>query len=245
MKTLFIILLATIIVSLISFIGVFTLSLKKKKLEKIILFLVSVAAGTLAGNAFFHLIPESLEKINTNLVFILVLIGISIFLFIEKVLHLHHCHKGGCTIHTFAYLTLIGDSVHNFIDGLIIAASFIINIPLGIATTIAIFSHEIPQEIGDFAILIHGGFSTSKALFYNFLTAITAILGGLIGYYLSSYAAVSAQYLLPIAAGGFIYIGISDLLPEIRKESKIMMAAMNFCLFLLGLVIMYVMKLLI
>lgn len=245
MNTLLWILSATTLVSLIAFIGVMTLALKKKKLERITLYLVSLSAGTLTGNAFFHLIPESLENLNPNKLFITVIAGITLFLFIEKVLHLHHCHKGVCKVHPFAYLSLIGESIHNFIDGLIIAASFMINIPLGIATTIAISSHEIPQEIGDFAVLIHGGFSKGKALIYNFLTAITAILGGLVGYYLSSYAAVSAQYLLPFAAGGFIYIGISDLLPEIRKENEIGKAAMNFLLFLLGVIIMYVMKLII
>ena len=177
------IILATVVVSFLSFVGIFTLSLKAKMLNKILLILVGLSAGTLMGGAFLHLLPEATED-NTGLdVFVYVLVGFIIFFIIEKVLHWRHCHKGECEIHTFTYMNLIGDSIHNFIDGLIMAASFVVSIPLGITTTIAISSHEIPQEIGDFGVLIYGGFSKKKALLLNFLVALTAVLGGLIGYF--------------------------------------------------------------
>ena len=182
METLHWILLSTFLVSLISFIGVFTLSLKEKFLNKILLILVSFAAGALIGGAFFHLLPEALEISFDLNIFVYLVVGIFVFFILERVLHWRHCHKGKCDVHPFTYLNLVGDGVHNFIDGLIIAASFLTNISLGIITTIAVIFHEIPQEIGDFGILVYGGFSRTKALFFNFLSALTAILGALVGF---------------------------------------------------------------
>lgn len=238
--TLTYILLSTLIVSLIAFIGIFTLSIKEKLLHKITIFLVALSAGTLMGGAFFHLIPESLEKYSGTFNF--VILGFILFFIIEKLLHWHHCHDNNCTIHSFAYINLVGDSVHNFIDGLIIAAAFLTNTSLGVATTIAVLFHEIPQEIGDFGVLIHGGFSKAKALFLNFITAITAILGGLIGYLVSNHTEVLTLYLTPIAAGGFIYISASDLIPEIKKETKINKCLINIAIFIIGILIMYGLK---
>ncbi|MBD3249438.1 hypothetical protein GF336_05315 [Candidatus Woesearchaeota archaeon] len=138
---------------------------------------------------------------------------------IEKFLHWHHCHKGKCDIHTFTYMNLIGDGVHNFIDGLIIAASFSVDISFGVITTIAVIAHEIPQEIGDFGVLVYGGFGRLKALAFNFLSAVTAIIGAVIGYLISGSVEGFVPFLLPFAAGGFIYIAASDLVPELHKES--------------------------
>jgi zinc and cadmium transporter len=241
MNTLIQIILSTFLISLISFIGVVTLSLKEKKLQKIILVLVALSAGALIGGAFIHLIPESIQDIGEN-IFIYTLIGFSFFFLIEKILHWKHCHKINCKIHSFAYMSLIGDAVHNLIDGLIIGASFTINTNLGIATTIAIAFHEIPQELGDFAVLIHGGFTKKKALIVNFLSAITAILGGIISYFLANISKNMVSYLLPIAAGGFIYISASDLIPELRKETKVKKAAINFIVFIIGISLMFAIK---
>tara|TARA_Y100000310_G_C20533620_1_gene739746 strand:- start:78 stop:806 length:729 start_codon:yes stop_codon:yes gene_type:complete len=239
LPTLYLILLSTLLISLIAFIGIITLSIKERLLQKILLFLVALSAGTLIGNAFLHLLPEALKKSNSNVVFIYVLIGFVSFLLLEKILHWHHCHDGKCTIHSFAYINLLGDSVHNFLDGLIIAASFLINIPLGFATTLAILFHEIPQELGDFGVLIHGGFSKVKALFLNFITAVTAVLGGITGYLLSSQIDILTTYLIPFAAGGFIYISASDLLPEIKNEMVLKKCITNLIIFIIGILIMY------
>lgn len=241
------IILATIIVSLISFVGVITLILKKTLLNKILLVLIGLSAGALMGGAFLHLLPEtveSAEKFNVDLIdlFLFVIVGFIIFFIIEKVLHWRHCHKGECEVHTFTYMNLIGDSIHNFIDGLIMAASFIISVPLGITTAIAISSHEIPQEIGDFGVLIYGGFSKKKALTLNFLVALTAVLGGVIGYFISSKIENIVLYILPFAAGGFIYIAATDLVPEIKKELNIKRYMTTLIIFILGILIMLITK---
>ncbi|MFH1682715.1 MAG: ZIP family metal transporter [Candidatus Woesearchaeota archaeon] len=241
-STLIWILISTILVSLISFVGVFTLALKDKLLNRLVMVFVALSAGALIGGAFLHLIPEAVEEFGDGSLFIYVLVGFVLFLFIEKVLHWRHCHKGHCDIHTFAHMSLIGDSVHNFIDGMIIAASFVVDIRLGIVTTLAMALHEIPQEIGDFGVLIHGGFKKSRALFLNFITALTAVLGGIVGYFLSGYTESAVVFLLPFAAGGFIYIAASDLIPEIRKELDMKKLLLNFGVFILGIVMMYLLK---
>jgi len=242
MNTLLLIVLATFIVSLISFVGVLTLTLRKNLLDEMLMLFVALSAGALIGGAFLHLLPESLDS-NTGLaMFFYVLIGFTLFFLVEKILHWRHCHQANCKIHTFAYIMLAGDFVHNFIDGLIIAASFIVAIPLGITTTLAVALHEIPQEIGDFGVLVYGGFKKSRALLLNFLVALSAILGGIIGFYLSSYISNSTSFLLPFAAGGFIYIAASDLIPEIRKEERLGKSIIIFLVFLLGIAIMYGMR---
>lgn len=236
--TLFWIFVSTFLVSLIAFIGIFALTIKEKLLKKIIFLLIALSAGALMGDAFLHLIPEAIQSLNKN-IFLYILAGFITFFLIEKILHWRHCHDGKCPIHTFAYINLIGESVHNFIDGLIIAASFIINIPLGIATTIAIALHEIPQEIGDFGVLVHGGFNKTKALFLNFFVALTAIFGGFIGFYLSNTTQTFIELLIPFTAGGFIYIAASDLIPELKKEIDNKKSLLNFIAFIFGIFLMY------
>tara|TARA_Y100000310_G_scaffold308254_1_gene351178 strand:+ start:716 stop:1453 length:738 start_codon:yes stop_codon:yes gene_type:complete len=242
MSVLLSIIVATFLVSLISFIGVFTLSLKEKLLNKILLVLVALSAGSLMGGAFLHLIPEAIEKFMLAGVFINVLIGFVLFLVVEKVFHWRHCHKGKCDVHTFAHMNILGDIIHNLIDGLIIAASFVTNTSLGITTTIAVALHEIPQEIGDFGVLVYGGYKKSKALLLNFLTGLTGVIGGIIGYFLASYTNYTSELLLPFAAGGFIYIAASDLIPEIRKEVTLKKSLIYFGVFILGIVLMYLIK---
>jgi zinc and cadmium transporter len=242
MNTLTWIMISTFFISLISFIGVLTLALKKKFLDKILLFLVSLSAGALMGGAFLHLLPESVELREGLDVFVFVLVGFVLFFFIEKVLHWRHCHKGECEVHSFTYMNLIGDSIHNFIDGLIMATSFVVSIPLGMTTTMAIALHEIPQEIGDFGVLIYGGFSKKKALVLNFLVALTAVLGGLIGFFISNMVEDVKIFILPFAAGGFLYIAASDLIPEIRKEISLKKSMICFGIFILGIFIMYAVK---
>lgn len=243
MSTLLWIIISTFLVSIIAFIGVFSLAIKEKLLERILLILVTLSAGALMGGAFLHLIPEAAEF--SKNIFLYVLVGFTAFFFIEKVLHWRHCHKEKCPVHSFAYMNLFGDAVHNFIDGLIIAASFIADIHLGIITTIAVAFHEIPQEIGDFGVLVYGGFKRMRALFLNFITALTAIFGGIVGYFMSSYIDHSVTFLLPFAAGGFIYIAASDLIPEIRQGTikvSLWRTLTIFGIFIIGIALMYSLK---
>jgi zinc and cadmium transporter len=244
MITLGYIVLTTFLIALIAFIGILTLSLKDKVLEKILLVLVSLSAGALMGGAFIHLIPESIEKGGESSPFIFVLSGFILFFIIEKVLHWRHCHKGKCDVHTFHYMNLIGDSIHNFIDGLIIAASFIVSIPLGLTTTVAIAAHEIPQEIGDFGVLVYGGFNKKKALVLNFVVALTIVLGGITGYFVSQNIENAVIFLIPFAAGGFIYIAATDLVPEIKKETNIKKSMATMLVFICGILLMWLIKIL-
>lgn len=232
---------ATIIVSTISLIGVAALSLKKELLDRILLLLIGFAAGGLIGGAFLHLLPEALEHGQEN-IFLYAIIGFTVFFIFERYFYWRHCHDGVCDIHSFAYLNLLGDGLHNFTDGIIIAVSFNVGIRFGIITTLAIIFHEIPQEIGDFGILVYGGFSRLRALFYNFLCSVTAILGGLLGYLLSEKVINLSVYLIPFTAGGFIYIAASDLIPELHRQKDARKANLSLITFLLGLLFMFLVK---
>jgi len=235
------------IVSLISFIGIISLSIKISKLKTILIYLISFSAGALLGDTFIHLLPEIIENTGYTLYSAIYLLsGITIFFILEKIIHWQHCHMpiNHEHIHPFAYMNLVGDALHNFIDGLIIAASYIASIPVGIATTIAVILHEIPQEIGDFGVLLHGGFTKAKALGINFLTGLTAIFGALIVFWLGGFIEGIQEFLIPFAAGGFIYIASSDLIPELHKETEIRRSIGQIISFILGIGIMAVLLLL-
>jgi zinc and cadmium transporter len=236
--------LASVVVSLISLIGIFSLLLKDGLLNKAQLLLVGFGAGGLIGGAFLHLLPEALEASgNFTITFVYVIIGFIIFFILERYLHWRHCHDEKCNIHAFTYLSLIGDGVHNLLDGLIIGASFFAGIKIGMVATVAIILHEIPQELGDFGILIYGGFSRFKALMYNFISAATAIVGTLIGYAFASRVSNFTNWIIPIAAGGFIYIASCDLIPELHKQANIKKATFSMLFFLLGILLMLFLKL--
>ena len=236
--TLVYIVLATIFISLGSLVGILTLSLKGRSLNSILLYLVSLSAGTLIGGAFIHLLPEAAETLEPKSIGLITLTSFVSFFFIEKVLHWHHCHDKDCDTHTIGYMNLIADSIHNFIDGLVIAATFVVSPTLGIATTVAIAFHEIPQEIGDFGVLVFSGFSKRKAVVANLAVAATSIAGGIIGFYFSQHIDNIVGYLLPFAAGSFIYIAASDLLPEIKEEESLKNSIISFAIFLFGISIM-------
>lgn len=225
------------VVSAISLAGIFTLVLKEKMLERVLFVLIAVAAGTLLGVAFLDLIPEALEEGGQSIL-LYVLSGMVAFFVLERFVFWHHCHDGKCDIHTFSYLNLIGDGVHNLIDGMVIAAAYLTSIPLGFVTTIAIILHEIPQEIGDFAILVYGGFGKKKALFYNFLSALAAFVGVALTYLLSSTAGLF-PFLLAFAAGGFIYIASADIMPELRKELEFRKSLLQLVCLIGGIVLMW------
>jgi len=217
-------LLSVLTISLVSFIGVFTLILKRNLLNKSIFILVSLAVGTLLGDVFIHIIPEAYEKIsNSTLISFLIIGGILIFFVLEKVLHWHHhtLEHAEEHHHPIGKMILLGDGVHNFIDGLIIATSYMISIEIGVATTMAVIIHEIPQEIGNFGVLIHAGYKTKKALWYNFLSALTAVAGAATALLFGNITEQFALWLLPLTAGGFIYIALSDLVPELHKDFRV------------------------
>jgi len=240
-------LVSVLIVSLISFLGLLTLSIKVDKLKKILLYMVSFSAGALFGDVFIHLLPEIIEEVGFGLnISIYVMMGIGFFFVIEKFIHWRHCHIPHSKehIHPFAMMNLFGDGVHNFIDGIIIGASYLASIPVGIATTIAVILHEIPSEIGDFGVLLHGGFSKSKALFYNFITALAAVIGAIVSLVISSYVDNVTTFLIPFAAGGFIYIAGSDLIPELHKEVEVKKSLLQFIAIVLGVSVMLLLLLL-
>jgi zinc and cadmium transporter len=243
MSTLLLIILATMINGLVAFVGAFSLFIKDKLLHKILMLLVAFSAGALLSGGLLHLLAESLTMIAADTAFLIVLAGFSLFFIIERFLHWHHCHEGDCEVHSFTYMILIGDGVHNFIDGLVIAASFIVSVPFGVVTTLLIIGHEIPQELGDFGVLVHGGFEKKKALLFNFGSQLTCVIGGIIGFFMSGLGGFTAL-LLPFAAGGFFYIAASDLIPELHKESSLKKSLIYFTFFLIGIGFMVLVKML-
>jgi zinc and cadmium transporter len=231
------------IVSLISLIGILTFSLKEEYLKSGVLYLVSLSAGGLFGDAFVHMIPEALEEGEFGIhVSMLILLGITSSFVVEKFLHWRHCHIPTSEEHphSFAYMNLFGDAVHNFIDGLIIGGSYLVALPFGAATTIAVIFHEIPQEIGDFGVLRYGGFTKYRALIFNFSTALTAVFGAIVALSLGVLAQDFIPFIIPFAAGNFIYIAGSDLIPELRKEEEgFLKAALQLAAFILGVLILF------
>jgi zinc and cadmium transporter len=240
MQTLFYIILATFSISLSVWLAVLFLFFRKKTLSKILLFLVSFSAGAMIGGAFLHLLPEASEKVSRNSLYFMVLVSFAFFFFLEKLFHWRHCHDGNCKVHSFGYMNLLGDGFHNFIDGLVIAAAFLIDLKLGVVTTLIIALHEIPQEIGDFGVLVYAGFKKKTALIVNYLVALSVVLGGVAGYFASFAIHGIIPYLLPFAAGGFIYIAASDLIPEIKKEARLNRSIASFLVFVLGIALMVI-----
>ena len=238
-------LVSVFIVSILSLVGIFTLAVKKDNLEKVLLFFVSFSAGALFGGAFFHLLPEAVEQngfvVEISLYLIL---GILVFFVLEKFIYWRHCHipTSKTHPHPVAFMNVIGDGLHNLIDGMIIAGSYLVSFPLGMATTIAVILHEIPQEIGDFGVLLHAGLSRTKALFFNFLSALMAVVGVVISLLIGANLDGYLLFLLPVTAGGFIYIAGSDLIPELHKESRVSKSLTQFAFIVLGVLVMAGMK---
>lgn len=238
---------SVIIVSLISLIGIVALSLRKDFLQKSIFLIVSLAIGALFGDALIHLIPEAFEKIeNPAFVSLLIISGILSFLVLEKFLRWHHGHGHGShgghvddRIKPLGFLVLVSDGIHNLVDGIIIGASYLISIEIGIATTVAIILHEIPQEISDFGLLIHAGFTRMKALAINFITALSAIVGVGIAFVIGGGGETFIPAVLAFAAGGFIYIAGSDLVPELHKTSDLKRSLLQFVAILVGIGLMF------
>lgn len=236
-----IIIISTLLVSAVSFSGALFLSLNKRLLQKIVFVLVSFAVGALLGNVFFILVPESFHEIrNGQTIGLFVLSGLLMMFIIEKFIQWNHNHDHQIkSISALGPVSLVTDALHNFTDGILIAASWTISPEVGIATTIAVLLHEIPQEISDFGILIHAGYSRRKALLYNFIAACTAIFGALLTIVAGKYLSGISIYILPIAAGGFIYLAGSDLIPELQREKSKRKSLLQFLAIVAGLGLMF------
>jgi zinc and cadmium transporter len=234
-------LVSVFLVSLVSFVGIFGLAFSTKKLNTILIYLVSFSTGALFGDTFIHLLPDVARKNGFSLTISLsVLAGILMFFVLEKIVHWRHKHtvEEGKKIKSFTYVFAVGDALHNFIDGAIIAASYVASMPIGLATTIAVVLHEIPQEVGDFAVLVKGGLSKTKALMVNFFLGLIAIAGAVVALWLTGFAANVEQILIPIAAGGFIYVAGSDLIPELHKERTLWKSLLQIISIVAGILIM-------
>jgi zinc and cadmium transporter len=209
--------------------------------------MVSLAVGSLFGDAFIHLLPESFEKFEAKVeASLYVLTGIFLFFILEKFLLWRHQHtlEASHAIHPVGYMNLFADGVHNFIDGTIIGASYLVSLPVGIATTLAVIFHEIPHELGNFFVLLYAGFTKTRALFFNFLTGLFAILGTLAALLVGSRVEYFSLLMLPLAAGGFIYIAGSDLVPELNKESDLFKSAIQMMAIAMGVGFMLLLTLL-
>lgn len=245
--------LSVVLVSFVSFAGLFTLSIKETLLHRYLFLLVSVATGALLGDAFIHLIPESYAELNVMLASVFVIVGILLFFILEKVLHWHHFHGKeteaahfhdgkfveGAQVLPVGKMVLISDGIHNFLDGVVIAGSYAVSLPLGIATTIAVILHEIPQEVGDFGVLLHAGYGRSRALFLNFLSALLAVLGALVVVFLGGVATSFTLWVVPVTAGGFIYIAMSDLIPELHRVTGARKSMAQFVAIMIGILAMF------
>lgn len=229
---------SVILVSLVSLIGIAIILLNEEKIGRAIFVLVSLAAGGLFGDVFIHLLPESFKKSGAGLeTSLYVLSGILSFFILEKFLHWRHEHTD-TYIQTFGYMNLLADGIHNLIDGMLIGASYLVSPSVGIATTMAVILHEIPQEIGDFGVLIHAGFGRAKALFLNFLSASLAIAGAIISLLAGKNIENFSALMLPFTAGCFIYIAGSDLLPELNKERELSKSIVQFIAIGVGIALM-------
>jgi zinc and cadmium transporter len=249
---------SVVVVSAVSLVGVFTLAIHERRLHKGLFFLVALAIGAFLGDAFLHLIPEAFaESENVPLTSLLIVSGILFFFLLEKILNWHHHHHGADAIEDVGHhlkegtmpdsknvlplgrLVLVSDGLHNFIDGVIIGASYFVSLEVGIATTVAIILHEIPQELGDFGVLLHAGYSKAKALWFNFLSALLAIVGVLLALFLRGSFEYFEVFVLPFAAGTFIYIASSDLVPELHKRGGAKNTLIEFVAIAIGIAAMY------
>jgi zinc and cadmium transporter len=237
------ILVGGLLMSAIALVGSATLLLKESTLQRVVMPLVAFAAGSLLGGAFFHMLPAALEaQPDASIVFLWALVGFSVFFALEQFLHWHHCHRASSDCRKpLTYLILLGDGLHNFLGGLGVAGVFLIDFRLGIAAWLAAAAHEVPQELGDFGVLVHGGWRKGTALLLNLLSGLTFLLGGLVAYAAS--ARVEIGFLVPFAAGNFIYIGASDLVPEVNKHRELRGNFVHFAAFAAGIALLWAIRL--
>lgn len=239
------IIIATIAVGFIGVLGAFLgLRVLTKTPERIIL-TVSFAAGAMICAGFLEILPEAFKNKSASMILFFTLIGFIVFYLLERSLILYHCHQEDCQVHASSWMIMIGDTLHNFLDGVAVAASFLAGASLGLITTLAIIFHEIPQEMGDFGVLIHAGYSRQKALLFNLLSAIAGVLGGIGGYFLLEKFTGALPYLLALTAGGFFYIGAADLLPQTHKLAERKLMIKRSALFLAGIILLWALGLIV
>lgn len=236
---------ATSVVSIFSLGGILALSLKENTLHKILLVVVAFSAGSILGAAYFDLLPEAIELVDESIVFVYVTSGFILFFFLERFIYWYHGHgheadiaakvSEGAPAKAFAYLNLIGDGIHNIIDGMVIAASFLIGLSVGLATTIAVIFHELPQEMGDYGILVYAGFKRGRALLLNFIVALAVIIGGISAVFFIEMVEAASGLLIALSAGGFIYLAASELIPELHEEKDFRKSLLQFAMFILGI----------
>jgi len=236
-------LIAVTIVSLLSLLGAVFLTFQRKLLDSITTYLLAFSSGILLGTVFYDLVPEGYGGIQQH-VFTWVIVGLVTFFILEKFIHWHsHVEEIEGQTHSkkhLAYLTLVGDGVHNFLDGAVIGVTFLTSVPLGVMTTMAVIAHEIPHELGDFFLLIYGGLNNKKALWFNFLSALTAILGTVIVFIFSKDILSFSPYLIGFAAGNFLYIAASDLIPELHEKRNVWVSVVQTIFLVAGVVLMSV-----
>jgi zinc and cadmium transporter len=236
-------LLAVTIVSLLSLLGAIFITFQRKLLDSLTTYLLAFSSGILLGTAFYDLIPEGFGYLATG-VYTWVIVGLVTFFILEKLIHWHshveELEEEKPSKKHIAYLTLIGDGIHNFLDGAIIGVTFLTSVPLGIATTIAVIAHEIPHELGDFFLLIYGGLNNTKALWYNFLSALTAVLGTIVVFIFSKDVLSVSPYFIGFAAGNFLYIAASDLIPELHHKRNMGISVIQTICLVVGVVLMQI-----
>jgi zinc and cadmium transporter len=232
-------------VSLLSLIGLSLLSLSHKAFHEIVFWLVALAVGALFGDCFLHLLPEAYrDPTRATQASLFTIGGILLFFVLENFLHWRHQHSDEHQqVQPYGYLNILADMTHNFIDGLIIGASYLVGAKMGVATSLAVVLHEIPHEFSNFGILVRSGFSRWRAIFINFLTALMALAGGFIAWWVGGNTQDFTHWLVPLTAGGFVYIAGSDLVPQLHQEVKSVRAVVQFFAILAGVGIMYLVKL--
>jgi len=245
------ILLSTLVVSLFSLSGIYALSLSENTLHRILFVIVGFSAGSILGAVYFDLLPEAVELLEADSAFVYVALGFVLFFILERFIYWYHGHghveeiehlparPGRANTREFAYLNLVGDAIHNFIDGLLISASFFAGVTVGVATTIAVIFHELPQEMGDYGLLLYGGFDRKRALALNFAAALTVVLGGVAAIFIVEAVEALSGVLIAIAAGGFTYLGASELIPELHKEKTLSRSVVQFAAFLIGMMVIW------
>lgn len=232
---------STFLVSLIALIGVFLTPIKEERLKKFLIYFVSFSTGALFGGAFFHLIPDVVNQVGlTFQVSSMILGGILLFFVIEKGIHWHHnlSQYEREHAHPLAMMSLIGGGFHNVIDGLVIGASYLVSIPTGIAITGAIMLHKVPKEMGWFGVLVHSGYSKTRAILYSYISSLFTIVGAMIALILSNFLSNIQYVIVPLSAGGFIYLAGSDMLPELHKEPGVRKSILQLIAILAGLAVM-------
>jgi len=232
-------LVSVLLVSTVSLVGVFALGVREERLSRILFYLISFSAGALLGDVFIHILPELFEEGEAFPISLAILVGILLFFILERALLWHQSHVSHEErVHAMVPLTMVGDTLHNLLDGIAIAAAFLVSIPVGVATAVAVIFHEVPQEIGQYAVLVHGGWRRRKALFYNFLSALFAIAGAVLVLLFAKNFEGAPAFLLGLGAASFIYIAMADLIPELHKEQSVRRSLLQFIWMLAGIGVM-------